>query len=271
MQNKYICWILKNIKSLWCSLLFILGVVYITLNYTRILFSPTIIDYFIISGTVILAFWPIISEITIVGFSVKKEIQNTKQEMREALIDLKGQLIDIKTTTTQNTTQYFGSDFLLSKSEINNAINKIHPAPESDLEKIDNNPFEVTDETLYLFKVRFSLEKYLNNIFTRLGYTETVPLIRKIDILFQDNIINAEMKQNIKQLLSICNRGIHGEIISKDYIEFIEKIIPQIYRELNKFTQRLGYKSIISCPICKYAGYSNTENVCPKCGHVTND
>ena len=219
----------KNIKIIlkiiWGILLFISGLCYILFNYERFFNSLNLIDCIIIIGTFILAFYPFISEITLFGFSVKKEIQNTKQEMKEALIDLKYQMIDIKTTSTQ--TQNLNIELLPSKDYINDVLNKINEINSNstkvaEQKKVEiENEFGVTDDAIYLFKVRAMMENYMNNICGKFGYTKGIPFMYGIDILKRENLVNSDTYQYLRQLLSICNRGIHGEIISKEYIDFI--------------------------------------------------
>jgi len=279
MVDKIKHYMVKNLKSIfkfiWGVVLLGAGIYYIYHNYTRILVFSNTIDNIIIVGTLILAFFPIISEISLMGFSVKKEIQKTKQEMKEGLVDLKLQMIDIKTTTTQNTTQNVKFEFLPSKDEMKNSLK------ETDETKVENkseqNKIEieiesdVSDDTVYLFKVRLMLDKYLNKICDSNDYTYVIPLMKRIDMLNRKNLITSDTYQYLRQVLNICNRGIHGEIISDEYINFVKGIIPRMYSQLNEVTKRMEFKNIMTCPRCKFTGYSEYENVCPKCGFVSDD
>ena len=39
------------------------------------------------------------------------------------------------------------------------------------------------------------------------------------------------------QILKIANRGVHGEIISDEYISFVQKTYPELMKQLNEAMQ----------------------------------
>lgn len=274
-------YVIKNIKvifkSIWGIVLFSAGIYYIYHNYARILVSVNIIDYIILAGTLTLAFLPLISEISLIGFSVKKEIQSAKQEMKESLVDLKYQMIDIKATTTQNTTQSIKVEYLPSRDEMKDMLSKTNRTKE----KVENeqkgaeikDEFDISDDIVYLFKVRLKLEKYVAKICDNIGNAGFMPLIKEINILKEKKIITSDTYQYLRQILNICNRGIHGEVISEEYIKFVKEIISQIYSQLDEIIQcqSMKHKYFMICPKCKFSGYSEYENVCPNCGFVSDD
>ncbi len=279
MHKKIFSLVTKNIKTIlkfiWGIILLGAGIRYIYFNYTRILVSSTAIDKIIIAGTLILVLFPFFSEISLLGFSMKKEIHKTKQEMDKAIVDLKYQMIDIKSTTTQNATQNLTVGYLPSKDEMMDLLKTINETKVEDVSEQKNieiqNEFDVSDDAIYLFKVRTQLEKYITKIGGKIGYKNPKSYTSSIDILKKESLITPITYENLRQIFNICNRGIHGEIVSEEYLDYVKKISPKIYYQLSQVIEQLDYKHITTCPKCKYTGYSKFENVCPKCGFVSDD
>lgn len=273
MLGKIICFMKKNFKFIWGIILFSFGVFYIYNSYERIIVSLNVLDCFMIVCTLVLAFLPFVSEISLPGFSLKKEIINTKREMKEAIVDLKYQMIDIKSFTAQSNTQNINLEYLPSKEQLSDEISKIEESKEKDNIKEKNvepeNEINVSEDVIYLFKVRFILEQYVNDILNRNGYRNTKPIYERFRILYSEKLIIEDTYKYLQQVINICNRSIHGEVISKEYIEFVKKAVPTILNQLKQIDRRL--ERFFSCPKCKYVGNSEYDNVCPKCGFVSDD
>ena len=129
----------------------------------------------------------------------------------------------------------------------------------------------VSETSIYLFKVRLTLEKILSTLCEKLSYTGIPNTHRMLAHVVQSGLIDKKIADYISQVNAICNRGIHGEIISDEYIQLVEAIFPKILSELNAITSRLGYKYYFVCPRCKFSGYSDCENECPVCKFVSDE
>lgn len=86
--------------------------------------------------------------------------------------------------------------------------------------------------------------------------------------LMQIGLLDVDTYDSINYVFSIVNREFHGEIISNEYIEFIENVFPKIKKQLEDEESKLTFTV---CPRCKYTGFSKFENVCPQCGYVYDD
>ena len=134
-----------------------------------------------------------------------------------------------------------------------------------------SNPIDVDGgKNVYLFKVRLEIETTLRELCKKTGHSVKIPtsMVRMIQILNQAEIINGMTCDLISQVAKIANRGVHGEIVSDEYITFVQETYPEIMRQLKEADSRLKY---MTCPRCKYSGYSTNENVCPQCGHISDD
>ena len=68
----------------------------------------------------------------------------------------------------------------------------------------------------------------------RIGHNEMMPLIKMARLLNDLQIIDGMTCDLIIQVVKISNRGVHGEIVSEEYIEFVEKTHPEILRRLKE-------------------------------------
>ena len=122
-----------------------------------------------------------------------------------------------------------------------------------------------------MFKVRLTLENILSTLCEKLSYSGIPNIHRMLAHVVQSGLIDKRIADYISQVNAICNRGIHGEIISDEYIQLVEALLPKIISELNVITSRLGYKYYFICPRCKFSGYSDCENECPVCKFVSDE
>ena len=84
----------------------------------------------------------------------------------------------------------------------------------------------------------------------------------------KNETIDKTTADSILEICKIANRGIHGEIIDKKYIEFIKETYPIIQNKLKNAVEDLHS---VACPRCKFVGYSKFNNFCPQCSYVFDD
>ncbi len=263
----------KKTKIIWGVILFSFGIYYIYNSYDRIIITPNILDYFIVICTLLLAFLPFVSEVSMMGFGLKKEIINTKQEMKDEIINLKSQMVDIRLTSTQTNQQniIMGGEKLPELDQIKEMKEEIISKYFKGYSNIESR-LDVSEESVFLFKVRATIEKYVDKVFIKVGLQVKKTMIHnKIKMLYNEKWINDYLYEYLIQVIRICNIGVHGETIGKEYIDFINKSTPFIINELKKIDRLKKSDKYCICPRCKYQGNSQYNNVCPRCGFVSND
>lgn len=119
-----------------------------------------------------------------------------------------------------------------------------------------------------MFKIRLRIETTLSELAEKLGYTDKMPLMKILQILYHCEIIDGVTTDLIRQVVKIANRGVHGEIVSNEYINFVKETDSEIQSKLKEALAKLHYTV---CPKCHYVGYSKYENVCPRCGYTHDD
>lgn len=290
---------IEYIKFIWGGILFLFGVGYIINNYNKISIDANMIDKMIIGGTAILAFFPIVSEISLMGFSLRKELQTTKQEFRDELFDLKTKIyLNMSQANSQSVNLTLLSPkekledlFESSKeSEVSGNMGKEYDSTIKDIkiksgmkndkkevedkredEKVNNRAYHPSDDAIYLFTIRYSIEKLIDDIIHANDYDYSGSILRKIETLRNQKCINIKTYESIREILNICNRGIHGEIVDKYYIDFVRNMMPYVIASLNNISKNNKPLYFYTCSKCHYEGYSEVENVCPQCKYVTDE
>ena len=269
---------IKYKRFIWGVLLLGGCIYYIVRNHSQIVTSPTYIDYVIIAISTILVLYPLFSEMSILGVSVKKDIESMKTESKQAYIDLKGQIIDVKSNITQiaSVSSSSATNIYLGENPSQKEMNKTEEALATEAvssndiqEETLESKFAPNDNAQYLFRTRYTLERYLLQFYSRMFDISSddsyIRMDRMISALRNEGIIDGVISNALKQVYTICNRGIHGKIISNDHMNFVKKNIKLIYRYIEKTTQRLGYKPFYVCEYCGFAGSDEGDNICPKC------
>lgn len=274
MNGKFLLF-MKN--KIWYILLLILSSIYIFLN-RNVIYQMKEIN----ATNLIFIFWlallllPLFSEMEFFGIKLKRELEKTKAEVKDEIKDLHLQLTDLRISNSNANTFNFSNGFLPTKHELKELVKEYISSSDKEVErdtehymKLKNEvDFNITDESIYLFKVRLMLEKTLSDLCEKTNYKGHKSMYEMIRHLIRCELINKKTADLLSQIIKISNRGVHGEIVSNDYIKFIDRILPELQKQLSEAGSQLHY---CICPKCKYSGYSRYENVCPNCGFTSDD
>ncbi|MGL5592724.1 hypothetical protein [Cetobacterium sp.] len=206
---------------------------------------------------------PLFSEVELLGIKIKKEVENATKEVKSDIKNIQNQIMNLNLNNSINfqvngqlpndkKIQYLEKEMKKDPSNIENEMN------------FDN----LNEEIIFLFKVRFEIEILLNEISEKVGFNEKIPIIKNIQILKRIETIDNTTADSILEICKIANRGIHGEIIDKKYIEFIKQTYPIIQNKLKNVIKDL---QLVICPRCKFRGYSKSSNFCPQCSYIFDD
>lgn len=259
------------IKHWWYIFLLIISSVYV-FNYRYDIFQMTELN----AQNLIFILWlvllglPLFSEIEIGNVKLKKEIEKTRAEVKESIGDLKYQILDLKVSNSNSNMLVFNNPPLASKDELfqlqSHIENNDRVHSETDLD------FKISEGNIYLFKVRLSLEKQLYTLCNMFQYSERRIMYSMAQFLVKHEVIDFKTSELIREVINIANRGVHGEIIDNDYLQFVRKTYPMIKSTLDKaYDFYSNNRYYCECPRCHYQGPSKYNNVCPKCGFGTGD
>ena len=249
-----------NYKTLWWVILILLCIMYVILRVTGKIPANKTIDNVVIPAGVILAIFPLISEVSFLGLSFKKEINDLKADVDKQFFDIRRDL-SVSMNAFQNVNPIINNNYgeLPSLKEVKNEIEKYNKtingvdlSEGKDLEYLYN----IDNDILFMFKVRYIIEKKINNIYTKVTYGEyykydskianinNIGLQTKIYILFNKkgglvdleryNIYEKNLEEKILEIVSICNRAIHGDSVDIKYVDFVKLKITNIFSNFDK-------------------------------------
>lgn len=184
----------------------------------------------------ILLVLPLFSEVEIGSVKLKKEIEKTRSEVKESVGELRLQIMDLKIS---NSNTVVVNPPLATKSE----LLEFEKSVGSNSHTISDQEIflDTSDDSIYLFKVRLTLEKLLSNLCKKWDYTERKSMPRMVQFLVRYEVIDKNMAGLIQEIIKIANCGVHGEIVSKDYIAFVKKMFPSVKYALEKAKQYPDY------------------------------
>ena len=198
-------------------------------------------------------------------------VEKATEEVRESLKNIQTQMNQIQLTNSVATNLNFSNTPLPSEQKIEELLQMVKSlqATSPKINVGSNNSAIVDgDKNVFLFKVRLDIETSLRELCEKIGYYDRISTIKMPQLLKRADVIDGMTCDLIGQVIKIANRGVHGEIVSAEYVTFVEETYPEIMRQLKEASSRLVY---IFCPRCKYSGYSTYENVCPNCGYIHDD
>lgn len=263
-------------KNIWWFILLLIGAYYIYVNYARIIGSPDSIDIIIVLVVILLVFMPLTSEVNVFGMSIKKQIEDTKREIKNDISGLRLEFMQHNISNSQNNDIRIdiGDKYLPSKENIKKDIEE-ETKDKSFIEKEDINfrdSFEnISDNQVLLFKSRYTIENKFSILSNVLNIVGNISSYKITEILYKLELIDLTTLNYIKKVYSICSRGIHGEIIDDEYIKYVKTMLPKIIDALDNAIKNASENRICICTRCGYKGAAQYDNVCPVCDFVTDD
>ena len=213
---------------------------------------------------------PLFSEIEIGSVKLKREIEQTRAEVKESIGELKYQILEMKVNNTNSNMLVFSNQPLPSKDELSQL--QQHIEHDNSIRSSDDSDFKISEDNIYLFQVRLSLEKQLSALCNFFNYGERRSIPAMAQFLVQHEVFDRKTAELIREIINIANRGVHGEIIDDDYVRFVKNTYPAIKKALeNEYNFYTNNRYYFECPRCKYTGPSKYRNECPKCGFVSDD
>lgn len=185
---------------------------------------------------VILIFVPLFSEIEIGGIKIKKQVEALQKDFDNKIFHLSTLITNhnINSNNINVSMQPMPSsealndsiEYVKYRAGVNNIQNK------DNISKYYNDEYE---QVGYLANVRRKIEIQLNEIceISLESNRKGLPVSRVLRYLMKNEVINLKLGRMIENIIIICNRSIHGEIIDKKYIEYIVDVNNYVFSELN--------------------------------------
>lgn len=167
---------------------------------------------------------PLFGEIDIFGVKLKREIEEVKSKIYE-----------IKTAINNNNTFNPTVYFHASKDEV--LDEKISQITQKSVKGKEELNFNFSDNELYLFKLRISIEKELRRIFAEHSeFNNSEIRFESVSNFIQNlkakELLDGKLFMSIKELIAISNLGIHGEKVTEKQLYFAKIFGPKVLEDL---------------------------------------
>ena len=230
--------LLKMLKKKWWYFVLVTGSSAYVLYYRYEIYGLTELT----ARNLIFILWlvllglPLFSEIEIGNVKLKKEVERTRAEVKEAVHELRLQVMELKVS---NSNTVVVSPTLPTKEELVQFEKGIDGSERDYLD--DELFFGISPDALFLFQVRLTLENLLSTTCDILHYSERKSMHSMVEYLLRREVINGNIAGMLHEIVKIANRGVHGEIIDEDYLSFVKKAFPTVKRALEQANQNALY------------------------------
>lgn len=268
MKKDFFAILTKLKKRWWYLFLLVISSAYVFYYRNEIYqLNPLTVRNFIFLVWIGLLLLPIFSEIEFFGIKLKKELHKTTEEIKSSISNLQTQISQIQFSSSNATNLNVINGVLPSEEQLAKYIIMAGQGLEENMGngEEDTKLTDQEDTHVFLFKVRFDIECALRGLCARIGYTDNMQINKMLAVLHSTGIIDGITVDLANQICKIANRGIHGEIISEKYIDFVQRTAPELISSLKAASDNLKY---VTCNRCHYTGYSVYENLCPQCGNI---
>ena len=189
-----------------------------------------------------LLLFPLFSEMEFLGVKVKKEVEKATEGVKDSLQNLQTQIAQIQMTNSVANNISLSNTALPSEQKIEELLQMVRNLQSKDSDTdtpLADSATKIDNKNVYLFKVRLDIETSLRELCEKIGHTEKMPIMRMMQLLNRAEIINNMTCDLISQVIKIANRGVHGEIISTEYVDFVNETYSEIVRQLKEASSRL--------------------------------
>lgn len=180
------------------------------------------------------------SEMEFLGVKIKKAVDSANKEIKEEVKELSTQVTEMKLT---NNIQINNSP-LASSEKLEELLEVIFSTQQNEGKLAKDIKNELPkDKSVYLLKVLQNIEKVVFELVEKAGYETKAPLTigRTIWWLAKSKILDGATADILTEIVRISNRGIHNEIISDEYIEFVQKAYPDVMVKLKECLNDVFY------------------------------
>ncbi len=243
----HICMKINNtFKIIWWILLLLITSGFLLFRLNDIVNGKSVpFDIFLFIIFVALMLAPIFSEVEIFGIKLKQEIQDLKHEINLKFGDIKNEIRNSQNQTLNATFHGFGPPPPDNKiPELEQKIDQILKAQsKSNIHHEDIvNRIEIPQDSIEMFKVRFSIEKEIRRIWEQRFSQESnfknrhLTIMKIIQDLSEYEIISHNFNGVLREILSICNYAIHGEKLSANQVRFVSNNAAEVIEILKQIS-----------------------------------
>lgn len=194
---------------------------------------------------IVLLLLPLFSEMEFLGVKIKKVVENANKEIKDDVRKLEMQVAEIKLTNNIANTIHIGNGALPSEEKIEELLRLVQSmkVESGGTNHLSKNELP-EDKAVYLFTIRLEIEKKINEILEKTSFDTVKPigLIGMVRWLHNSELMDNNTAHLLIEVIKIANRGVHGEIVSDEYIRFIQNAYPEILAKLKDCLNIVTYR-----------------------------
>lgn len=221
------------VKSIWWLVLVILLICFL---FPRIGYiqngNAQPFDIFLFLVLISLLLIPLFQEVELFGIKLKKELEDIKENINVRFNSLSA---EIKNTISVSPTINFP---LPTDEGINEFKQKYRDSITTTGADIET-AIDVPNDNIYLFKIRYAIENQLRRIIqkNKSGYEpiHAYNLSILLSDLFSYQIISGEEASALRDIIAICNFGIHDKPITTTQVNFVKEIGEKFINKLKTY------------------------------------
>lgn len=184
---------------------------------------------------------PLFSEVSLLGVTLKNEIEELKGTVATQLSDIRTEVrsaVDIRTTFSPQ----FHMPAPVTDAQLPQLEERVKLAVESALasQGIKSAPAEqppsVEADVNFLFATRYNIEKELRRIAAgRVLVSDArrvIPTFKLVQTLMSSELLDPNLGHAIREVYAVCSPAIHGEEVTQPQINFVRDVGPQLVATL---------------------------------------
>lgn len=237
-MKKMLIWLQTVLKKRkWYIILLVLSSIYV-IKYRYDIFELKEINAMnlVFLLWLFLLLFPLISELEFLGIKIKKVVDKETSEIKKDVDGLRQQIAIAQNSNAIANSINLSYGIVPSRQEIEDKKNQTNDnlIEEQDWYK------SIDDNSALLFKIRYAIESSLRKICREMEIDNRQPTYRVVKELKRKGIIDYDTMDSIMKVTGIANRGIHGEIVSSEYMEYVKEAVPRIFDRLKRIELSMG-------------------------------
>lgn len=234
----------QRLRIAWWLVLSIAGLAYLWARRTPVLAGATSsFDVVVLLVLLGLLLSPLFSEVKLWGLALKRELKETKAEIRQ---DLAGLKLNIVGLTQQTVSQNISFVTPPPDASLPAASERIIHAAEQLQERTqaraaETVPPPLSNQVLELFKLRYDIDREVRRIAVgrdlmreASGFEGRKSIFALTRVLERAEVVPPSIGEGIRDVYSVCSRAVHAEPVTAAQFEFAKSVGPTLVDALSR-------------------------------------
>ncbi|MDC0610330.1 hypothetical protein OAP63_06310 [Vibrio sp.] len=230
----------ENFKTVWWGILVIVIGLYLYGRYPKLIEgNPSYFDVVVFVIWIGVCLAPIFQEMDLFGVKLKQQIDELNKDLNHQISLMKTELKSSIDVSNANSNQiYFQSNPTPPKdSEIPDLSEQIERTLASmgiKANQDDKVDYGIDPVQIDMLKTRLAFENLFTDTFGPDKNGRRYPITMLLRELQKNYRISHDIIKGVREVITICNYGIHGESLSEAKVAFVKNSAPGLLKALKK-------------------------------------